>query len=162
MPDEKPANNHKKQRRSHQVGIEFAGGQAIGWVFGAGECIRQRLDIKYMSYVDRKKSTKTSKVRYMAWTRGTPPVHSFERGDVFYSPPAGVAAECWSQSLQRIRLAAQVTDALADEIGSPGWVEFSLTRFEHGAAAEVSHHRLTQAGFETFLRTGSLPETPSD
>ena len=99
----------------------------------------------------------------MAWTRGCPPVRSFDVGDVFYDPPAARQL-VWSDALKILRRAVQVREARPDTKGGPeGWVRFVIYYYERGHIAWTEERTLSQAGLELFLRSGRLvtPELES-
>ena len=62
----------------------------------------------------------------------------------------------WAHALKVLRRAVQVTEAKADDPPGTGWVKFTLCHYESGQAARTGNYSLSQAEFETFLRTGQL------
>ena len=158
-----------RYRRTEDFDITFKNGIADGWAFGVPEVFRKTLDILYVQYADKEK---TREMRYgigetkrkgqrnlrfqrMAWTRGSPPVRSFDVGHVFYDPP--VARQLvWSDALKILRRVVQVCDAKPDtKSGLQGWVRFVINYYDEcGYIVRTEERTLSQANFELFLRSG--------
>jgi hypothetical protein len=86
----------------------------------------------------------------MAWSRGVPPLLCFDVGHIFYA--------------RVLPWLVQVKDAKPDtKPGSGGWVKFVLHHYDAGKVvgtgkpAGTEQYTLSQADFESFLRTGQLP-----
>jgi hypothetical protein len=119
--------------------LSFKDGLAEGWAFDVTTAFRKQLDIEWQQYVDKERTKelrrknpglrwagdKPPTVPRMAWSRGTPPLLSFEVGDVVYDPP-GTRSMVWGDALKVLRRAVQVKDAQPDtEPGAGGWVKGS-------------------------------------
>lgn len=153
----KSEQKYKKRKRIECIGIEFKDGLAENWAFDVPECFRESLDILYLPYVDKEESKKRGKkVVRMVWTRGVPPARSFNSGEVFYEPP-GVRRMMWGDALKNLKRAVQIKDAKADqETGEEGWVCFTVSYYAEQKIDKAEEHTVSQAQFESFLRTGTL------
>jgi hypothetical protein len=169
--ERRPALKKKKDRyrRIEDFDIKFKNSIADGWAFGVRESFRKVLDILYIQYVDKEKtrelrgrigrtkhkSHKTLRVYRMAWTRGSPPLRSFDVGHVFYDPPAARQL-VWSDALKVLRRVVQVCDAEPDaKSGLQGWVRFVINYYdERGYIVRIEERTVSQANFELFLRSG--------
>lgn len=154
----------KRNRRNEDYGIVFANGCCDGWAFDVCDAFRTSLDIGYGPLVDkeataaaRRKNPKAKAVQRMVWTRGVPPLLSFERGHVFYEPP-GVRVMAWGEALKVLRRVLRVTDGAPDgDADLNGWVVFTVEHYEGGRIVRRGSHRCSQAEFEVVLRSGALP-----
>lgn len=69
----------KRTTRTEHIDVTFdENGHAEGWAFLVKKAFRPALDIKITEIVKNKKKTQT-------WTRGIPPVFSFDVGDTLFS-----------------------------------------------------------------------------
>jgi hypothetical protein len=153
----------KRNRRAEEFGITFEACLAQGWAFDVCEAVRAAMDIDYRMLVDRER-TKTARranrqaksiYRYV-WTRGVPPLLSFERGHVFYDPP-GMRSLAWDKALKVLGRAVRVTEAAPDgDYDRNGWVQFTLDHYEAGQVVRSETCRCSQTDFEVFLRSGDL------
>jgi hypothetical protein len=160
-----------KLKRTENFGINFKDGLAENWVFGVPAAFRKQLDIVWQQYVDKGKTKELWKkdpglrwendqlptVYRMAWSRGVPPLLCFEVGDVVYDPP-DARNMAWVDALKILRRAVQVIDAKPNtEPGIGGWVKFDLRYYNAGKVVFTEELTLSNAEFESFLRTGQLP-----
>lgn len=145
-----------RSRRTEQFDIRFVDGLAEGWTFDVPTAFRDALDIIYSQYVDKAESTKQRKAYRWVWTRGQPPLRSFDIGHIFYDPP-GVRRMRWGDALRVLRRRVQVREAKPDVEGeAEGWVRFELVHYEGGEAVRTEEHTLSQGEFEKFLRSGVI------
>ncbi len=154
-------------KRTEDFDITFKDGLAEGWAFGVPEAFRDQLDILYSQYVDKERSRELRKrlpknedgrpptIFRMGWSRGVLPLLSFDVGHIFYDPP-DARNMVWAQALEVLRRAVQVTEAKPDDSPGSGWVKVNLCHYENRKTIRTENHRLSQAEFETFLRTGRL------
>lgn len=104
---------HGKQKRSLELLKSPDGPPPAEWYFCVPAFFHNALDLKLS---DRKKDGRS----YQAWTQGAD--FSFSVGDTLYDTPA--AYEPWEQAMKKIRLCAQVVEAV------PASGTESGTRFE--------------------------------
>lgn len=159
----------KRLRRTEDVDVVFEGGLASGWAFGVPEAFRDCLDILYLQYVDKERTEairsrvtqsddgKPPTVYRWAWSRGVPPALNFAAGHVFYDPPEARRLP-WGEALQFLKRAVMVLKVAGDTPQATGGVTFALSHYSNGKVDQTFNHTCSQQQFETFLRTGSLPE----
>ncbi|MGE4062403.1 MAG: hypothetical protein AB7E79_03455 [Rhodospirillaceae bacterium] len=171
----------KKQKRTEDYGISFkplpdlkeSPRFAFGWAFGVRDAFRDQLDIRRVQFVDKKKNDekkKKLKIRVLpaklkayrwSWTRGTPPMLTFGKGQIFYDPPQAHVLP-WAKALGELRRAVQIIDATPDapaaagENRKPGWVKFSVVQFKDGKELSRLEHTTSQSDFADFLRLGHM------
>lgn len=154
--EEQPPKKRGRSRRTEHFDAKFVDGLAQGWAFDVPEACRDALDIIYSQYIDKAASTKQRKAYRWVWSRGAPPLRSFDVGHVFYDPP-GVRRMRWGEALRVLCRMVQVREAKPDVEGeAEGWVRFEITHFVDGKAVRTEERTLSQAEFETFLRSGIL------
>ena len=109
-----------------------------GWVFRIDAFFYEEMDTTLTERVDR-----TTKRKVLRWTIGTPPVYTFQVGDILYSRDDLRAAQVHKVPTPS-RVVVQLLSRAA--IADP-WVANSM-------------HELSQAAFADYLRTGTQPGTP--
>lgn len=166
-----PAATGARRRRTEDFGISFASGIAEGWVFGVPEAFRDQLDISLSVYVDKAATADVRRrmpvgpdgrppvVYRQAWTRGSPPLLSFDIGHRFYAP-AGAGRLAWGDALGVLEWGAAVVSASPDTLTGQGTVVAELTRYVAGRVAGRRTVSLSQAEFEALLRHGCDMLTP--
>lgn len=159
-----PGRKRVKTRRSEQLGDGFDSvGRPVGWAFDVPAAFRTVLDVQLTELVDRERTRKAraldpqaNAIRRMVWTRGVPPLLSFEVGHVLYErgAPETAGGKDWLRGVRRV---VQVRDAVADTAAKPGWVSFEIWTVVGNQLGEGATYRCAQAAFGEFLRTGVLP-----
>jgi hypothetical protein len=164
----------RTRKRTEAIDISFRDNLAEGWVFDVPEAFRFQLDILNLQCIDKERTRELRKSRprdsdgkpatvyRMAWSRSVIPVLRFDAGQVFYDPPSSRGLN-WGKALKVLRQIVRVKAARPDEeSGAAGWVKFELCRYTDGKAAPAEEHKVSQAAFVTFLRTGLLPAEAGD
>jgi hypothetical protein len=152
-------------KRIEDFGIVFVNGLAEGWIFGVHEAFRASMDVNYTPRVDKERTKAARRINPKApsvyrkvWTRGNPPLLSFERGHVFHGPLDEQTMNSGEASKAPWRI-VRVRDAAPDgDNGRDGWVVFDIEHYEDGRRVRTDGgHRCSQADFEKFLRSGVVP-----
>jgi hypothetical protein len=161
---EEQPRKRKRAKRDEIYDVIFVNDCCEGWAFDVCESFKLSLDIDYTWRVDKERTKAAKKLNKKAksiyrrvWTRGAPPLLSFERGHVFYDPP-GARAMSGTEMAKVLRRTVRVLEAVADgDQDRNGWVMFAVEHHEGSKVARRDMYRCSQAAFEVFLRSGEPP-----